>query len=71
MFTHIIIDEGQMLCDNRAALVRVIAHGLSTVGINGRRSCHMTVFMTRNRPFPNTGQWLVDMYTRASEEVPV
>lgn len=68
MFTHIIIDEGQMLCDNRAALVRAIAHGLSTVGINGRRSCHMTVFCDPKQTIsPNTGQWLVDMYTRASE----
>jgi hypothetical protein len=63
MFTHIVVDEGQMLSDSRAALVRAIARGLTTCGVNGQRSCHMTVFCDPKQTISeNTGRWLLEMY---------
>jgi hypothetical protein len=63
LFNHIIVDEAQMLSESRGALIRAIARGLETSGINGRRSCHLTVFCDpKQRISPNTGQWLVELY---------
>lgn len=63
MFTHFIVDETQMLCDDRADLVRQIAYGLGVSGINGTKSCHLTMFCDPKQTIAsNAGQWLVDIY---------
>lgn len=66
-FDHIIVDEAQMLSDDRAAFIRAVANGLSIVGINGMRSCHLTVFCDPKQTItPGAGQWLVSLYERAA-----
>jgi hypothetical protein len=67
MFTHIVVDEGQMLSDARASLIRAISRGLTTYGVNGQRSCHVTVFCDpKQRISAGTGLWLEEMYSAST-----
>ncbi len=63
LFTHLIVDETQMLSNDRAALARQITYGLSVSGINGVKSCHLTMFCDPKQAISTgAGQWLIDIY---------
>ena len=65
-FDHIVVDEAQMLSDDRAAFIRAVVNGMTVSGINGLRSCHLTVFCDPKQTItPGAGQWLISLYEKA------
>jgi hypothetical protein len=69
MFDYVIVDEGQMLTNDRASLIMEIVKGMCRTGINGKRSCHLVVFNDPKQAIAeNAGLWLKSMYEKAAEQ---
>jgi hypothetical protein len=63
VFDHIVVDEGQMMSDNRIELIRAVVTGMTRSGINGSRTCNLTIFCDPKQTIVNgAGKWLVTMY---------
>jgi len=62
-FDIIIVDEAQMLSNDRADLVIEIKKKMTTSGINGQINCSLAVFSDPKQNIrQNSGQWLIDLY---------
>lgn len=63
-FTHVLVDEAQMLNDNRATMIETLVATMQTDGINGKRSCHLAMFCDPKQTISHgTGQWLTRIFT--------